>query len=66
MEQKRVLGVGFGSVFKRASKGAGEWGLGFLCELKEAVCFVQSALGKGLLNGVLKAGGKESFISGER
>lgn len=31
VEQRRALGVGFGSVFKRASKCAGERGLGFLC-----------------------------------
>lgn len=31
VEQRRALGAGFGSVFKNASKGAGEWGLGFLC-----------------------------------
>lgn len=44
------------------------WGTGSWLPLwlKEAVCFVWSALGKGLPNGALKAGGKESLISGER
>jgi len=36
--------MGFGSVLRKASTWAGEQGLGFLCGLKEAVCFVQSTL----------------------